>query len=352
MTNLARIQDPDIDLAKGRASAQYHRDFLAYLLGGAHAAGLHLGYGPTGRAVDARSQLGGPHVVRALGTNTLTAGGYFASEPVERAILAAADSYSVLRTVATVQATPTGRDMVLPTDGDATEGALVAENTDTSEADPAIGAVTLRSYLFTSRTIRFSFALDTDGGQAFVDWLAAMLGRRLGRAQNRQYTIGAGGQAPTGILYAASTVTAQGATAITPTDLETLAAGVEPTYWLQSPDRTGFMGSATTLQAIKGLRDAAGAQTAWQPDPTGRHRAGLVVGHPYFVNPAMPSAASGERSLLFGNYEAAVLVRDVQGVSITRLAERFADRAQVGILAHARGDVAIVDSGAIVALVH
>ena len=64
----------------------------------------------------------------------------------------------------------------------------------------------------------------------------------------------------------------------------------------------------------------------------------LLLGYPYMINNYMPTMAAGNHSVLFGDFFEGYVIRDVQGVALMRLTERYAEYLQVAFLAFARAD--------------
>src|SRR5690606_40696617 len=70
-----------------------------------------------------------------------------------------------------------------------------------------------------------------------------------------------------------------------------------------------------------------------------------ILGYPYVVNNDMPVMAADAKSILFGDFSN-YFIRDVLGVQLLRLEERYADYLQVGFLAFSRHDGVLADAGA------
>jgi HK97 family phage major capsid protein len=64
------------------------------------------------------------------------------------------------------------------------------------------------------------------------------------------------------------------------------------------------------------------------------------------INQDMPVMAANAKSVAFGNFREAYVIREVQGVSVLRLQERFMDALQVGFLSFARYDGVVDDASA------
>ncbi len=284
---------------------------------------------------------------RALGVAAGPVGGFTVPDEAMRPIVSAMLAVGgVRRTRASVITTASGADLPIPlSDDTANEGERIGENAGVAELDPTFGQKILRSYMYTSRIVRvpYQFLQDTSISD-FESWLAEMFGQRIGRRQNRDFTNGAGGNQPEG-LVSASPLGAQTATAgvIAWEDLVALEHSVDPSYRLGAQ----WMFHDAVLQELKQLSDGQN-RPLWLP--------GVSVGEPdtilrysYVINQHMPAPvgaawAAGDRAIVFGDMSY-YWIRDVRGFSIIRLDERYADNLQVGFLAFARADGALIDAG-------
>jgi HK97 family phage major capsid protein len=61
----------------------------------------------------------------------------------------------------------------------------------------------------------------------------------------------------------------------------------------------------------------------------------------------MPVMAANAKSILFGDFQAAYVVREVLGIQSLRLEERYADFLQVGFLGFMRTDGITQDANAV-----
>jgi HK97 family phage major capsid protein len=284
---------------------------------------------------------------RALGVAAGPVGGFTVPDEAMRPIVSAMLAVGgVRRTRASVITTASGADLPIPlSDDTANEGERIGENAGVAELDPTFGQKILRSYMYTSRIVRvpYQFLQDTSISD-FESWLAEMFGQRIGRRQNRDFTNGAGGNQPEG-LVSASTLGAQTAAAgvIAWEDLVALEHSVDPSYRLGAQ----WMFHDAVLQELKQLSDGQN-RPLWLP--------GVSVGEPdtilrysYVINQHMPAPvggawSTGDRAIVFGDMSY-YWIRDVRGFSIIRLDERYADNLQVGFLAFARADGALIDAG-------
>ncbi len=77
-----------------------------------------------------------------------------------------------------------------------------------------------------------------------------------------------------------------------------------------------------------------------------------ILGYPVLINQDMPAMAANAKSILFGDFKAAYVIRDVLGIQQLRLEERYADFLQVAFLAFLRTDGLVQDSNAVKAYQH
>lgn len=276
----------------------------------------------------------------AAGVGTGGAGGYTVPPAFRNALIEQMTYVAAMRQYAEVIRTDSGANMPWPTvDDTAQEGVILAENTAAAEQDVTFGTNSLDAYMYTSKLVRVSIQLLQDTGFNLEAWLAGALGRRIGRVQNRHYTVGTGSSQPDG-LFTTATVGKTGAAAQLTTflydDLVDLVESIDPAYIEQGGENVGFMGSQSARKAVRKLKDSQG-RPLWEPSL----QAGTpdyLIGYPYRVNNYVPVPAASAKSLGFGNIREAYVIRDVSDVQLMRLAERFAEFLQVGFMAYQRSD--------------
>jgi HK97 family phage major capsid protein len=284
--------------------------------------------------------------LRAQGVATGAAGGYLVPPAFRAKMVEAQRFFSSMRDVAEVITTETGATLPWPTaDDTANVGAILGENTQVTEQDVTLGQADIGAYTYTSKLVRVSLQLLNDAAFDFETWLAAKLGQRIGRAQNAHFTTGTGTAQPEGVQTNAvigKTGASGQTTSVTYDDLIDLIHSVDPAY--RNSGRARFMLNDATLAAARKLKDAQG-RPLWEPSVQVGVPDGLL-GYGYTINQDMPAMAAGVKSILFGDFAAGYLIRDVQDVQLLRLSERYADYLQVGFLAFARTDGTPQDTAA------
>lgn len=258
---------------------------------------------------------------------------------LEKAMLA----WGGMREVSTIMPTASGAPMPWPTEDDTmNEGEIVAENTTVTEQTIAFGQVMFGAYMYSSKMVRASLQILQDTAFPFDTWLPEQLGVRLGRITNRHFTLGTGApNQPAGIVPSATLGHAAltgGSLTVSTDDLIDTEHSVNPDY------RTGarWMFHDNTLRDIKKLKDSQG-RFLWIPGLAVREP-DTILGYPYTINQHMPVMAASAKSILFGRLDKYV-IRDVLGVQVMRLQERYAEFLQVGFLAFMRVDGHLVDAG-------
>lgn len=279
-------------------------------------------------------------VYRALGVGTDTAGGYTVPEDFLRELEIAALAFGGMLQVARILRTDSGADLPIPTTNDTSnKGAILGENTAVSEQDVVMGNVTLGAYKYTSKMIKVSQELMEDSAFDLASFLGAILGERLGRAKNEHFTTGTGASQPRGAVTASFLgKTAASGTAITDLEITDLIHSVDPAYRPQAR----LMWHDNTLKAVKKLVDTQGRRL-WQPNLAAGEPA-TFDSYPYTINQDMPQIATGQKTILFGAFPK-YYIREVRGMRLKRLDERYADADQTAFVAFERADGELVDAG-------
>ncbi|TXH52762.1 MAG: phage major capsid protein [Desulfurellales bacterium] len=291
---------------------------------------------------------------RALSAGTGSAGGYTVPQGFGgRIIEALASNNAVRRAVAMSGGEPletaSGNAIPFPTNDDTgNTGELIAENAAVANTDePTFGQKTLNAYIFSSKSVKASIALLEDDGVGLEAYLGRILGARIGRVQNTYFTTGNDTSQPNGIVTAATTVAAAAAAAIAYADLVNLTDAVPEPYRQRAVNgrsACGFMMRQSVMTAIRKLLDGQN-RPLWEPSL----KAGvpdLLMGYPYVINEAMATLATTNKTVLFGDFSA-YQIRDVGGITVLRLNERFADNLQVGFIAYQRSDGDLLDTAAV-----
>jgi HK97 family phage major capsid protein len=250
-------------------------------------------------------------------------------------------AYGGVRQVAEVLRTDTGAEMTWPgVDDTSNEGERIGENTDVAEQDVAFHGYTWKAYKYSSKLIRVPVELLEDSAFNLVQTLGDIVGERLSRKQNRDFTVGTAANQPNGIVTAATLgKTTAGANAITADEVLDLIHSVDPAYRIGA----GFMFHDAVLLALRKLKDSQG-RYLWSSGITGGAPDRLSE-YPITINQHMASSvATTNKTMLFGQLNK-YKVRDVRVIRFRRLVERYAEKDQEGFIAFSRSDGNLLATG-------
>ena len=250
-----------------------------------------------------------------------------------------------IRQHAEVITTETGGTLHVPREkpegGDAAEPDIVPEGEPIPDDADELDEVKLNAYKI-ARITKAEEEMVQDALFDVAGYAGRRLGFQLGRRANWFYVNGSGSNQPQGLFVGApKALTLASKTAISPDEV------IDLTYAVKAPYRAGagYMANDTTIGAIRKVKDSAG-QYLWQPSL----QAGTpdtLNGYPVFPDPDVPvMGAVSKRVLGFGNIELAYIVRDVLGVTIKFLDQRYADRDQVAWRGKLRTDGGVIDPNA------
>jgi HK97 family phage major capsid protein len=286
---------------------------------------------------------------RAQAKGTPNKGGYLVPETLQVELDIALKAFGGVRALARVMNTASGEKVNLPTlNNSSTKATIIAENTQSTASDLTFGNVEIDAFTYRTSIIPVSYELLQDSVFNVAQIIRDAVAEQIARGTNEHFTVGNGSSQPHGVVTAATAATpTAGAAAITFDNMIDLEHSVDPLY-----RRNGaFMFNDSTLKALKKLKDQD-QQYIWQP-AVASNSPSTILGYRYEVNQDMASIGASARSVLFGDFSK-FIVRDVQGTTILRMGERYADFLQVAFLGFSRHDSALVDAGTnpIKALVH
>lgn len=280
---------------------------------------------------------------RAQSAVTGSAGGYTVPTGFYNQLIDAMKAFGGIREAGpTVLSTASGNNLPIPTVDDTSNvGAILAENATAGQQDVAFGQKTLGAHKYTSKVILVPFELMQDSAFDMEAYLSVKLAERIGRITNTHFTTGTGTGQPQGIVTGATagvTGSTGQATSITYENLIDLQHSVNRAYRLNAK----FMFNDKTLKAIRKLKDNDG-QFLWQPSLQ-LGTPDRILGFNYIVNDDVAEMAANAKSVLFGDFSN-YFVRDVQGVELYRIVDKYIESGQVGFVAFSRHDGLLVDAG-------
>lgn len=274
--------------------------------------------------------------IRAQGTTSGSVGGYLIPPGYRAVMTEALKAYGGLINHANVITTSTGNPLQWPSNDDTGNvGAILAENTQIPTQDVALGTKSIGAYMYTSKLVLVSLQLLQDSAFDLDTWLPGKLGERIGRATAAHFISGTGTGQPEGVATnATASVTGTGTTAISYDNLIDLEHSVDPAY--RQGGNVRFIFNDTTLSALRKLKDSDN-RPLWLPVPVPGMPA-TINGLSYSIDQGMASPGASAKSILFGDFRAGYLVRQVLDMQMVRLAERYMDFLQVGFFGFLRCD--------------
>jgi HK97 family phage major capsid protein len=213
----------------------------------------------------------------------------------------------------TILNTAGGENLQIPSLSAYSTGTVTSEGNAIGESDPTFNNfVTLGAYKYSFLT-QVSRELVEDAGVDILGFLATQTGNAMGYAVNNALTVGTGTVQPNGIVT-------QAGSAVTGTSLNPTADNlIDLVYSIETVGRrlpgTGFQMNSASIANVRKLKDGAG-QYLFTPSLSADAR-DLLLGYPIFENPAMATAASAVKPVIFGNLPS-YYVRQVGGLKLDR----------------------------------
>jgi HK97 family phage major capsid protein len=280
--------------------------------------------------------------MRALNVGTPSAGGYMVPQSFFDVLDVSMKFESGLLDACDYWDTDNGATAPVPSINDTSNvGERVDENGSVGVDDePAIGAVDLATFMYSSKVLKFSWQIGEDSAFALEGMLAELLSQRITRALVPDLTTGDGNSKPRGILTdALAGPTIFPATTVGYTDLIDLEYSVDRAYRNPTNPKVGYMMNDSTLKVLRKITDDShmpifrsgsirdGLATNREPD--------TLNGWPLFINQSMPNLGQGNKPILFGDFSK-YLVRRVRSVVVFRFDQLFMQNLQLGLLAFGR----------------
>ena len=216
-----------------------------------------------------------------------------------------------------------------------------AENTAVAGQDVVFGEKSLNGYIYPSGIVQVSLKLLASERVDLEGLLAGLMGKRIGRRSSSRFAVGTGVGQPEGITIGAGAgATAAAASVIAYQDLTALEASVDVGY----QNGANFVFNQGTLKALKDIVDGDG-RPLWLPSLASTAPSTLM-GYSYILDNGMPSLGTGNIPVVFGDISQ-YFIRQAGDLTVQRLVERYAEFLQVGFIAHALYDGAVMDASGI-----
>ncbi|MBS1079247.1 phage major capsid protein [Gluconobacter kondonii] len=266
----------------------------------------------------------------AQSTQTGPAGGYLVPPLFADQILTALKAYFTALDLFDEIPTATGAPLPWPTNDDtAARAKIIGENTTIGTSDLKFGLSNVLAYLYATDAVLVPWTLMQDSFLDLDTFLTSALSTRFGRTLADDLTNGTGTNMPQGVCTAAGVGFTTTAVDIGYDDIIELIHSVDPAY------RQGatFMFNDTTLKVLRKMKDNEG-RPLWSP-AVAVGAPDTFAGYAMNINQSMPSVAAGNKAMLFGSFKN-YKFRNVKGMSVVRLNERYADALQTAFFGYGR----------------
>lgn len=276
-------------------------------------------------------------VRNSLTIGTDSKGGYLAPDEFEKTLIRALEEQNVMRRLAKVIKTEHG-NLEIPVLGTGGTAEWTAEEQAYHESDMEFSQITLGAHKLT-RILKVSEELANDSVFDLQGLIAEDFGRAFGVAEEEAFLTGDGNGKPMGLLNDThgiqDTITAAAAAAVTFDEMFDLY------YKLKSPYRgkAAWLMNDQTVKILRKLKDG-NQQYIWQPAVTAG-APDTILGRPVYTSPFMPTAASGNKAIVFGDFSY-YWIADRTSRNFRRLDELYATTGQIGYLASQRVDARLV----------
>lgn len=281
--------------------------------------------------------------LRTLTVGTNSAGGYTVPTEMQTNIITFARDFGVMRQLATVVNTADGNPMNWPSWTTNVVSAWTAEGVGFNETDPALGTFALGAYKAT-HLVKISEELLQDTVVDLQGLLEQNIGEAIAVLENNAFVVGNGTGKPTGF-------TTQATTGVTGANGQTLTVTADDLVNLKYSVKAAYRRNGTWL-----VNDATVAKVALLKDTTGQYlwRPGLVanepdtlLGRPLQTDPDMPVMAVSAKSIAFGDFKRAYIIRDAGSIGVQRLNELYSANGLVGFRCFQRVDGKMADVNAV-----
>jgi HK97 family phage major capsid protein len=251
-------------------------------------------------------------------------------------------AYGGVRDVARIITTANGQNLPIPTSDDTGNTAkLVSEATAPSTTTRVpFGQVTMEAARYQSGPIKVSMELLQDSAIDIESYISEAMGTRFGRITNTHYTTRSSTESagPHGFIGESSGAVAVANNALTYENVIDLIHSVDPAY--RTPDAAWMTNDAgfAELRKLRGSTAAASDRLIWQPSLV-PGMPDTLLGYRVVLNQDVPlEGTTGNKWLWFGNWNRGYAIRDVMGMTMRRLDERYAEEGNIALIGYMRTD--------------
>jgi HK97 family phage major capsid protein len=261
-------------------------------------------------------------------------------------VIEAQKSYGEIYDIVNVVKTDHGNPIKMVLDND-TNNSLqsVTVGTAAGELDPTLTGVTLQVDNFTTGVVKVDNGFLTDAGFDIEKWLRDKFLKRFFRGASGLILTGDGGSIAslTAAYDTANTITSAVVNKLGYLDFAAAIGALDPAY----QSNAVWAMSNATLATVIGLSDNNG-RPLFLPNYGNASNGfvGTIVGYPVKLVTQLPSVATGNVPVLFGDFSEGYVFRQQNpGIGILRLNELFAAGYETGFVGFARLGGVVTDAG-------
>jgi HK97 family phage major capsid protein len=290
---------------------------------------------------------------RVLNKTTTTAGGFLVPTDMYNQILRALRFQGSVKSLARVIDTSSGDNLLYPVNSAHGVATWTAESAGYTLSDETFAQITLSAFK-AATIIKVTEELMTDSAFPMDSFLATEFGERISVLEETGFIVGTGTGQPQGIVVAggaSSNVTTVTAAAGNTTSF-TYSALVTFIFSLpyQYRANAAFMVNDTSARNLYLMLDSQN-RPLWSVN-LAVNGPDTFLGYPIYTHPDLPAPAISTISLLFGDFNRGYAIRQVDGFSMQRLGELYAENGQVGFRGFHRVDGRVTLAAAIIAGKH
>jgi HK97 family phage major capsid protein len=290
---------------------------------------------------------------RVLNKTTTTAGGFLVPTSMYDQILRALRFQGSVKSLARVIDTSSGENLLYPVNSAHGVATWTAESAGYTLSDETFAQITLSAFK-AARIIKVTEELMTDSAFPLDGFLAEEFGESIGVLEETAYIVGTGTGQPEGMIVAGgatsrvTTVTAAvgNTTSFNYTALVTAIFSLPYQYRANA----AFLVNDTSARNLYLMLDSQN-RPLWNVNIAG-NGPDTFLGYPIYTHPDIPAPAISTISLLFGDFNRGYAIRQVDGFSMQRLGELYAENGQVGFRGWHRVDGRVTLAAAVIALKH
>lgn len=276
----------------------------------------------------------------ALQVGTDSEGGYTVADDWVKQLIIAEQEFGTIEALATHFSTSESGQVHVPSLATRATAALTAEEAAFTQSEDTFGEVVFDSYKV-GVIMKVSDELLHDSMFDVSGLMARSAGEAIGIKANNYFVVGTGSGQPNGVVTASTLgKTAAGAAAITADEI------IDLYHSLLTPYRrnAGFLMKDSTVALVRKLKSSDN-QYIWQPGLQAG-QPDVLLGRPLHIDPDMPAATTGLKSVLFGDFSK-YWIRTVGTRNVKRLEELYAANGQVGFRVDRRLDGDLTDTAAV-----